>query len=80
MGAVGEPGAPGNTWRSADDFPPPTKLEPLYLRKDRSLSTTASAVAEHISWNSDPRSPMQIPGQSFPELRMRDHSNLSPRS
>lgn len=66
MGAVGEPGAPGNIWRSADDFPPPAKPEPLYLRKDHTLSTTASTVAEHISWNSDPRSPMQIPGQSFP--------------
>ena len=31
MGAVGEEGAPGNTWLELPDWPPPTVATPLYL-------------------------------------------------
>ena len=32
MGAVGEPDAPGNLWRTAADWPVPAATEPYYLR------------------------------------------------
>lgn len=38
MGAVGEPNAPGNEWRTAKQWPPlPTRPTPLYLNGDRTL-------------------------------------------
>lgn len=70
MGAVGEPGAPGNVWRTAKDFPPATKPASLYLRKGGHLADTPSAAAdESTSYVSDPSHPMQIPGRGFPGAR-----------
>jgi putative CocE/NonD family hydrolase len=67
MGAVDESGAPGNEWRTADDWPPPARLNPLYFREDGKLTATAP-TAEHslTSYLSDPHHPMSIPGTSFP--------------
>ena len=38
MGAVGEPGSPGNVWRTADDFPPKAVATPMFLQQDGGLS------------------------------------------
>ena len=67
MGAVGENEAPGNMWRTADDFPPPAEMKPLYLAANGHL-VTAAPVAEtsSTSYVSDPKNPMSIPGTSFP--------------
>jgi predicted acyl esterase len=67
MGAVGEQDAPGNVWRTADDFPPLARMTPMYLAADGQLATTAP-VAEtgSTSYVSDPKNPMSIPGTSFP--------------
>ncbi|MEP6668410.1 MAG: CocE/NonD family hydrolase [Chthoniobacter sp.] len=67
MGAAGEPGAPGNVWREAQDFPPHVQGTPLYLRGDGGLERTLSPDASsHTSYASNPRQPMSIPGTSFP--------------
>jgi predicted acyl esterase len=67
MGAVGEEGAPGNTWREADDFPPPAEMRPLYLHAEGRLTSAApDAAMSRTSYESDPRHPMEIPGTSFP--------------
>lgn len=71
MGAVNEPGAPGNVWRSADDFPPPSKATPLYLHGGGLLSPAAPTVEKgdklaSTSYVSDPLHPMSIPGTAFP--------------
>lgn len=67
MGAAGEAGAPGNSWRDAQDFPPHVQPTPLYLRPDGGLERTPAADASsQTSYASDPRQPMSIPGTSFP--------------
>jgi hypothetical protein len=69
-GAAGEPNAPGNYWREAQDFPPKVEGTPLYLRGDGKLDRTVSPeAASHTSYASDPRRPMSIPGTSFPGAR-----------
>lgn len=67
MGAVGEEGAPGNTWRKADDFPPPAEMTSMYLTADRKLTRSQPAEENSsTSFKSDPLLPMKIPGTSFP--------------
>jgi predicted acyl esterase len=67
MGAAGEPGAPGNVWREAYDFPPDMKSTSLYLRADGGLDHALPPEASsRTSYASDPRKPMSIPGVSFP--------------
>ena len=67
MGAVGEPDAPGNHWREATDWPPPSKTTPLYLHSAGQLSHTAPTLDQSsTNYVSDPLHPMQIPGTSFP--------------
>ncbi len=70
MGAVDEPDAPGNEWRTADDFPPAAESVSMFLREDGLLSKTGEKSPEgSTSYVSDPRNPMQIPGRSFPGAR-----------
>jgi predicted acyl esterase len=67
MGAAGEPGAPGNVWRDAYDFPPDVEGTPLYLRADGVLDNALPPEASsHTSYASNPREPMSIPGTAFP--------------
>ena len=79
MGAVGEAGAPGNVWRTADTFPPKAEMTPMYLVGGRlgfhpdqtttggGLSTKAPTEATgSTSYISDPLQPMSIPGAGFP--------------
>jgi len=44
MGACGEEGAPGNEWRSADDWPVPSTEIPYYLRASGELTRAAPAA------------------------------------
>ena len=72
MGAVGEPDAPGNRWREAQDFPPPSTPTSWYLHPDAQLGQqrpTASGNSAQSSYVSDPLQPMQIPGRAFPGAR-----------
>ena len=70
MGAVGEPGAPGNEWRESTDFPPVPETGSLYLRKGGGLSVEAPGEdGSSTSFVSDPLHPMTIPGTSFPGAR-----------
>jgi predicted acyl esterase len=67
MGAVGEPGAPGNTWRTAADWPPSSTEGSLYLLPEGRLSAAKPSSADaHTDLPSDPLHPMQIPGRGFP--------------
>jgi putative CocE/NonD family hydrolase len=45
MGDTATPGAPGNEWRYASDWPIPAKETPVYLTSDRRLSLDKPAVA-----------------------------------
>ncbi len=67
MGAVGEPGAPGNEWRSAPDWPVPARDTAYYLRAGGSLSTSRPAAAETPTrFKADPLRPNSIPTRAFP--------------
>ena len=66
MGAVGEAGAPGNFWRSADHFAI-ASTTPVFLENDGKLTlSTPTNETGATSLISDPRHPMEIPGTSFP--------------
>lgn len=67
MGAVGEPGAPGNEWRSANDFPPASTETAWFLHNDGQLKTgKPETKGGSTSYASDPARPMSIPGRGFP--------------
>lgn len=67
MGAVDEPGAPGNVWRTAVDFPPQSKSTSLFLHEEGGLSAPRPQGTDgSTSLVSDPLHPMEIPGRSFP--------------
>ncbi len=70
MGAVGEAGAPGNVWRSADNFPPAATPTSLFLLPDGKFGgKPLNGKKASTSYVSDPHAPMQIPGRSFPGAR-----------
>lgn len=67
MGAVNEASAPGNVWRTADNFPPKSATVPYYLHVDGGLSPhTPTSDDAATSYTSDPLDPMEIPGTAFP--------------
>lgn len=67
MGAVGEPGAPGNEWREAADFPPAATSADWFLQPDgRLASEKAPDFSASTSYVSDPAQPMAIAGRAFP--------------
>ncbi len=67
MGATDEENAPGNVWRTADDWPIPAEKRSYFLRAAQRLSTE-SPISPHTSTTflADPFKPAQIPGRSFP--------------
>ena len=67
MGAIGEAGAPGNVWRTTEDFPPKAAMTPVYLHAGGELSEDSpGAGGGSTSYMSDPLHPMEIPGTAFP--------------
>ncbi len=63
MGAVGEPNALGNEWRTANRWPPlPTRPTPLYLHADRSLSFEKPAREDALRYTYDPNAPVPTLG------------------
>ncbi|MBI5687357.1 MAG: CocE/NonD family hydrolase [Verrucomicrobia bacterium] len=70
MGAVGEPGAPGNVWRTAKDWPMPAQDTAYYFHEGGQLDTAKPvARASATSYVSDPCHPMEIPFTAFPGAR-----------
>ncbi len=70
MGAIGEPNAPGNHWRTAGDFPPPARSTAMFLHSGGVLSDSLPRQEESsTSYVSDPLHPMEIAGRAFPGAR-----------
>jgi len=70
MGAVGEPDAPGNVWREADDWPVASRETSFYFRSNGFLSTKLPGNSEgDSSLLSDPLNPAKIPSRGFPGAR-----------
>lgn len=62
MGAI-ESGAPGNEWRTANDWPPPHQATAFYFHGDGILSTTApNASNALLSYAYDPKQPVATIG------------------
>ena len=57
MGAFGEAGAPGNTWRTADRWPVASTPTKFFLYPDGTLASTAPAAAAEKSYTFDPADP-----------------------
>lgn len=67
MGAVGEPNAPGNVWRTADDWPVAATPTSYFLHADRSLSQKKPESSDAaVTFLADPLRPATIPGTAFP--------------
>jgi predicted acyl esterase len=70
MGAVGEEGAPGNAWRTADDWPVPSREASYYLHTGGKLSSTVPTEEDATTtFSADPARPAEIPGRAFPGAR-----------
>ena len=70
MGPVGAADSPGNVWRTAADWPPPSKPTPFFLHVGGKLALDRPTAAEDDArastrYMSDPLHPMQIPGAAF---------------
>jgi len=64
MGDCDDPNAPGNEWRTADDWPPfPTEERAYYLTEDGGLTTDLSNVSDgQLSYDYDPEDPCPTHG------------------
>ena len=70
MGAIDDPQAPGNQWRTADDWPAAAASTPYYLHSGGGLTTQAPAGDEAATtFTADPLHPASIPGTAFPGAR-----------
>ncbi len=59
MGDTSTPGAPGNEWRHADDWPIPAKDTAAYFTRDGKLSLEKIAAGDdaHVAFTFDPANP-----------------------
>lgn len=68
MGAVGEEGAPGNQWRTADTWPPPAAPVRLYLHADGHLAESCPAedLSDYVYDPEDPTPTLCGPNLNIP--------------
>lgn len=67
MGAVDEPAAPGNEWRTASDWPVQATATDYFPTVDGTLVTTRPKSNEGVvTWLADPWRPASIPTIAFP--------------
>jgi putative CocE/NonD family hydrolase len=62
MGDCTNPDAPGNFWRSADAWPPPSRPTAFHLHADKSLRTEAPRGDESLTYKYDPENPVPTRG------------------
>jgi predicted acyl esterase len=62
MGDVTDKNAPGNFWRSADSWPPPSKGTPYYLHHDKSLQLDPPTETKELSYKYAPENPVPTRG------------------
>jgi uncharacterized protein len=62
MGDTFDKSAPGNTWRTADSWPPPSTATSYYLTESHTLSTAKPSRAGKLSYISDPKDPVPAIG------------------
>jgi predicted acyl esterase len=62
MGDVDDPKAPGNTWRTADRWPPPARSRRLYFTAEGALSPDRPETATTREYDYDPANPVPTVG------------------
>jgi uncharacterized protein len=63
MGAVDEPGAPGNEWHTADNWPIPSTATAYYLHADRALSPNSPQSNDgQVAFDYNPLKPVPTRG------------------
>jgi putative CocE/NonD family hydrolase len=62
MGDTFDKSAPGNTWRTADSWPPPSTATSYYLTQSHTLSSVKPSGAGKLSYVSDPKDPVPAIG------------------
>jgi putative CocE/NonD family hydrolase len=63
LGDLTDPNAPGNEWRTADDWPPyATQATKFYFTLDGALASSAPDTANAFTYTSDPRNPVPTLG------------------
>jgi predicted acyl esterase len=65
MGDVSDAQAPGNVWRTADHWPPPSRPLRLYFGPDGVLAPQPPATATTLEYDYNPASPVPTRGGSF---------------
>ncbi len=82
MGALGDPQAPGNRWRSADTWPPPADATPFYLHADGSLRRGETPTGNGSrTYMYNPANPVIAPESQglFPNLGPTDLRSIESR-
>jgi len=70
MGAIGEKDAPGNVWKTADDWPVEAREVMYYLQPGGLLSNYRAKQRDVVAkLEADPNKPASIPTRSFPGAR-----------
>jgi hypothetical protein len=75
-----ESGAPGNEWRTASDWPPPSQAAPLYFYANGDLMTAQpTATRDSLSYTYDPQNPVPTIGgrNLFPPLQAGPYDQRS---
>jgi hypothetical protein len=63
MGARDEPDTPGNVWRTASQWPPPTTATPFYMHADGGLSRARPSIDDASrTYDYDPHNPVPTIG------------------
>jgi predicted acyl esterase len=62
MGDCDDADSPGNFWRSADTWPPPSTSTAFYLQADNTLNAIAPRESKELSYKYDPNDPVPTRG------------------
>jgi uncharacterized protein len=81
MGDPTDAQAPGNVWRSADTWPPPTSDTPFYLDVTGKLSTVQPTEGGSLSYKYDPAKPVPTVGgaELAADIGPRDQRSIESR-
>jgi hypothetical protein len=81
MGDVKEPGAPGNFWRSASSWPPPSQPLRLYFAAEGALDRQSPASTVTREYDYDPAKPVPTEGgaELISSVGSRDQQKVEAR-
>ena len=69
MGELPVGNGPGNEWRAADDWPPPSEVTPWFLTTDNTLQSKSPSQGGELRYTYDPQNPVPTLGGKHIYLR-----------